>query len=367
MTTRFAFGPFELEAANAMLTRNGQRVYLRPKAFALLEHLAANAGRLLTKQHLLDAIWPDVFVGDSVLKTNIRDVRRALDDDLETPQYIETAHRRGYRFISPVDAISTENEALASARTSIVRAPARRPIVLKRSVPDNEHGGDTDTYSLVSEERALEDIDRLLATVLHARFDSAPREAWAAHVRQQLATARGRILQVTRYSLCAAFDVPARAIRCATSLLDTVASGGCRARVGVHTGQCRPGADGLASFATLIATELSDRAEYGEILVSQTVCDLVAGSGLHFQQRESRQLRLGQEAWDLFAVRESPAPERLHVRSGRGLEAFTDAPKEDSPRACEPPFDAMAVRNRKSGTSLEEPTGRGLRKGAGPS
>ena len=55
-----------------------------------------------SKQELLDAVWPDVFVGDAVLKGTIRELRKALGDDSHAPRFIETAHRRGYRFIAPV-------------------------------------------------------------------------------------------------------------------------------------------------------------------------------------------------------------------------------------------------------------------------
>lgn len=61
----------------------------------LIEH----PGRLVTKQQVMDSVWPDTFIGDAVLKDNIRQLREALDDDARTPIYIETAHRRGYRFI----------------------------------------------------------------------------------------------------------------------------------------------------------------------------------------------------------------------------------------------------------------------------
>jgi pimeloyl-ACP methyl ester carboxylesterase len=90
-------------------------VPLAPKPFALLQYLVSAAGRLVPKQELLDAVWPGVFVGDAVLKTAIRDVRRALGDDSRTPRYRETAHRRGYRFVAPVtdgDAQRTRADAV---------------------------------------------------------------------------------------------------------------------------------------------------------------------------------------------------------------------------------------------------------------
>ena len=100
------FGPFTLDPVSGRLFRSGAVVPLTPKAFAVLQHLAANPGRLFTKQELLDAIWPGVFVGDAVLKVTIREIRKALGDDAHAPQFIETAHRRGYRFL-PIPAAQT--------------------------------------------------------------------------------------------------------------------------------------------------------------------------------------------------------------------------------------------------------------------
>ena len=75
---------------------------MTPKALAVLDFLAEHPGQLVTKSELLDAVWPGVFVADGVLKVCVREVRRALGDDARTPRFIETAHRRGYRFIATV-------------------------------------------------------------------------------------------------------------------------------------------------------------------------------------------------------------------------------------------------------------------------
>ena len=77
-------------------------ISLTPKALSLLEYLAARPGRLVKKTELLDAIWPGVFVADGALKVCIREIRSALGDDAQAPRFIETAHRRGYRFIADV-------------------------------------------------------------------------------------------------------------------------------------------------------------------------------------------------------------------------------------------------------------------------
>jgi len=99
---RLAFGEFELDPAAGHLRGRSGPVALTPKSLALLEYLAARPGRLIPKQELLDAIWPGVFVADGGLKVCVREIRRALDDDARAPTFVETAHRRGYRFIAPV-------------------------------------------------------------------------------------------------------------------------------------------------------------------------------------------------------------------------------------------------------------------------
>jgi pimeloyl-ACP methyl ester carboxylesterase len=101
-TSTLSFGTFRLDPGAGHLYHGADIVPLTPKAFALLHRLVSKPGRLITKRELLDSIWPDVFVGDAVLKTTVRDLRRALGDDPHVPRFIETAHRRGYRFIAPV-------------------------------------------------------------------------------------------------------------------------------------------------------------------------------------------------------------------------------------------------------------------------
>jgi DNA-binding winged helix-turn-helix (wHTH) protein len=96
-----SFGPFRLDRAGGRLLRGGEHVRLRLKTFAVLEHLAMRPGRLVAKDELLDAVWPETHVTPSVLAGCIRELRRALGDDARAARFIETAHRRGYRFIAP--------------------------------------------------------------------------------------------------------------------------------------------------------------------------------------------------------------------------------------------------------------------------
>ncbi|HEV8717544.1 MAG TPA: AAA family ATPase [Candidatus Binatia bacterium] len=104
MTTSqmLTFAPFRLDPVNARLWREEEFVPLRPKPFAVLRYLAENPGRLVTKEELNKAVWPDTYVGESSLKGYIRALREVLADDPEAPRFIETVARRGYRFIALV-------------------------------------------------------------------------------------------------------------------------------------------------------------------------------------------------------------------------------------------------------------------------
>ena len=113
------FGEFRLDPVSGHLYRGDDIVPLAPKAFALLQFLASQSDRLVSKQELFSAVWPGVFVGDAVLKGAIRELRKALADDSHEPRFIETAHRRGYRFVAPVTAIDRPGAAsIAAPRVS---------------------------------------------------------------------------------------------------------------------------------------------------------------------------------------------------------------------------------------------------------
>lgn len=114
---RLIFDPFCLDITNECLWRGSRRIKLRPKAFAVLHQLVARPGQLVTKEELLNHVWPETFVGDAVLKVVIRQLRDALGDDPNDPDFIETAHRRGYRFIGKITQsgqVAAESQALES-------------------------------------------------------------------------------------------------------------------------------------------------------------------------------------------------------------------------------------------------------------
>jgi hypothetical protein len=146
------------------------------------------------------------------------------------------------------------------------------------------------------------EAERVLATVLVIEADGT-EEACDA-VRADVAAFRGSELSLTVDTLIATFDGPARAIRCASALMERARLHGRRARAGLHTGECVLGSDLGDMIPVLVATGLKERAEPGEILVSATVRDLVAGSGLTFSERDEEPLRVAglPEMWHVYAA-----------------------------------------------------------------
>src|SRR5687767_11408680 len=97
-----SFDPFRLDVTNQCLWRGDARVPLMPKPFAVLRYLVEHPGRLVTRDQLLGAIWPDTYVQPEVLRRYILEIRRALGDRAEAPKYVRTFPKRGYQFIAPV-------------------------------------------------------------------------------------------------------------------------------------------------------------------------------------------------------------------------------------------------------------------------
>jgi DNA-binding winged helix-turn-helix (wHTH) protein/predicted ATPase len=131
------FGPFRLDLTQAALWRAEQLVPLRPKTLALLAYLVAHAGQLVTKEALLDAVWPETAVGDGVLKTSIGELRKALGETAKVPRWIATVQRRGYRFVAPVTQLAPSGPA-----TAVVPAlppVATRPLIEREAVLHHLH------------------------------------------------------------------------------------------------------------------------------------------------------------------------------------------------------------------------------------
>jgi len=108
--------PVSIDAANAWVWHGTRRLDLAPKAFTVLRYLVEHTGRLVTKDELYTAVWGETIVGEAALVSYIRDIRKALGDSSRTPRYIETVHKRGFRFIGKV--VSQQNVGVSEAHES---------------------------------------------------------------------------------------------------------------------------------------------------------------------------------------------------------------------------------------------------------
>jgi DNA-binding winged helix-turn-helix (wHTH) protein len=124
--TEWHFGPFRLEAETARLWRGPERLPLRPKSFAVLHYLLQHAGRLVSKDALLQAVWPDVAVSEAMLTICLSELRRVLGETRQAPQFIETVARRGYRFIGTVRQVAPAVTAAGLAEPRPPNSPGPR-------------------------------------------------------------------------------------------------------------------------------------------------------------------------------------------------------------------------------------------------
>jgi DNA-binding winged helix-turn-helix (wHTH) protein len=119
------FGPFRLSATKEQLWRENREIRLAPKVFAVLRYLVEHPGELITKNTFFQSLWPDVYVTDAVLSVYIGKAREALGDDSKNPRFIETVHRRGYRFIAAITAVPQP----ASTETLVGSEATLRPMI----------------------------------------------------------------------------------------------------------------------------------------------------------------------------------------------------------------------------------------------
>jgi TolB-like protein/DNA-binding winged helix-turn-helix (wHTH) protein/Flp pilus assembly protein TadD len=100
-----SFKAFRLDMANHILWRDGDRVPIAPKSFDVLAYLIEHAGSVVTQDEILEALWPETYVNPEILRKYILEIRRALGDRAENPEFIETLPKRGYRFVAPVEDV----------------------------------------------------------------------------------------------------------------------------------------------------------------------------------------------------------------------------------------------------------------------
>jgi pimeloyl-ACP methyl ester carboxylesterase len=164
--------------------------------------------------------------------------------------------------------------------------------------------------------RSVPEPDRVLATVMFTDIvgsteraadlgDARWRELLSTHlagVRRELTRFRGREVKTLGDGYLATFDGPARAIQCGRAIAESASSTGLEVRIGLHTGEVEMIGDDVGGIAVHIAARVGALAGAGEVLVSSTVKDLVAGSGIRFVDRGAKQLKGIADEWRLFAA-----------------------------------------------------------------
>lgn len=124
---RWRLGDVVFDPADGSVWRDGQRHDLTPKVLAILNTLLEAAPRTVTKEQLLDTVWPDAVVAEAALTQRMRDLREALGDDARTPRFIETVARRGYRLVAPVERLADPVEPAPATPQDGAPAPALTP------------------------------------------------------------------------------------------------------------------------------------------------------------------------------------------------------------------------------------------------
>ena len=181
--------------------------------------------------------------------------------------------------------------------------------------------GDTDDLlcqveEFVTGQPAVSRSNRFLATVLFTDIVGSTERAatvgdrtWSAQldqhdaaVERQLARFGGRLVKTTGDGVLATFDSPAYAIQCALAIRDTVGRLGLEIRAGLHVGEVEKRGEDVSGVAVNLAQRVQARSHPGEVLVSRTIVDLVAGSGIDFQDRGEHELKGVPGTWHLFAV-----------------------------------------------------------------
>lgn len=204
MNTVLHFRAYRLDLQNEQLLRDQQVVRLTGKAFAILRHLAQCPNQLVSREELLRSVWLETFVSATTLTSYIKEIRKALDDDARSPQYIETAHCRGYRFLpvvttAPVPSsqhsvVSREEERQsAGGKEQGANISLSSPAPIPQSLTPNFVGREREMAELcTSLEKAIAGHGQLTLLVGEAGIGKTrTAEELAAHARSRNVRAPG--------------------------------------------------------------------------------------------------------------------------------------------------------------------------------
>ena len=180
---QWRFDLFRLDPDNARLWRGHQAIPLTLKAAGVLHYLVSHAGQLMTKEALLDALWPHTAVSDAALRVVIRELRKALGDTAQAPQFIATVHRLGYRFLAPVTRIDSPVKGMETGPPSSAASSSPEDRRLKERMLVTVLGGVLLNAGALGAEVGLDDLHRLMQFVSDIPLGEVqPYEGMIQHV-----------------------------------------------------------------------------------------------------------------------------------------------------------------------------------------
>lgn len=191
--TSVHFGSFRLDSQNACVWRGEEMIKLTPKAFAVLQHLIDNAGRLVTKEEFFTAVWPETVVSDMALSVCVNEIRKNLEDNAKTPHYIETVHRRGFRFIGK--AVSNREEESQQAEGNKQKSTME------------------DFSSVLSVQLALPDKPSIIVLPFMNLSDDPSQEYFSDGITDELTAALSRVSGLFVIARTSAFTYKGKAVK----------------------------------------------------------------------------------------------------------------------------------------------------------
>src|SRR5262245_22579687 len=179
-----SFGSYRLDVGNAQLRRGAQEVKLTGKAFAVLRYFVEHPGQLATKDDLFAAAWPETVVSEATLVSCIQELRQALRDDAKKPRYIETVHRRGYRFLPSVTTQPVPSSKFQVQNPEVSRQEeAGSGQQEENQKAEGENGLESSVQSLEAEANNAQPLDVSSVQTLNPRRQtldaSAPTHSWS--------------------------------------------------------------------------------------------------------------------------------------------------------------------------------------------
>jgi class 3 adenylate cyclase/predicted ATPase len=316
-----SFGPYRLDLAGARLWRGKQEVRLTGKAFAVLRHLATHAGELVTKDELFQAVWPETVVSDAALTSCIKELRQVLRDQSQERRYIETVHRRGFRFIGQLRDLQ-DGTKIPPGTARRQRADGAREVERKlvAILSADVHG-----YSRLMGEDEVGTIRTL----------SAYRAVTDTCIRRH----RGRVVTTAGDSVLAEFASAVDAVQCAVEVQQALAAKNADVpserqmafRIGINVGDVVVEGEQLYGDGVNIAARLEGLAEAGGLCISGTVYDQIKNKvTLEYEPLGERVVKNIAEPVRVYRVkwgpegRSAPSPT---VPARQGLSVSSSRPK----------------------------------------